>query len=236
MIELRKQRMTVRQIAKSVRRSVATVARVCGAAGMGRLRMLDPVLPIQRYEHAAPGDMLHLDTKRLGRIEGGPGHRITGNRRGRRHAGWEWMHVAIDDCSRSGYAEMLPADDGPAASAFLERAKKWLEQHGVVTVRALTDNGGSYISREFAQTCADLRIKHKRTKPYRPRTNGKAERFIQTLLRECIYRFSYESSAQRTEALRRYLHFYNHHRAHSALNYSAPIDRLIGNNVLKLHS
>ena len=236
MIELRKQRMTVRQIGESVGRSTATVARVCGAAGMGRLRMLDAVVPIQRYEHAAPGDMLHLDTKRLGRIEGGPGHRVTGNRRGRRQAGWEWMHVAIDDCSRSGYVEMLAADDGVTASAFLERAQRWFQQRGVVTVRALTDNGGSYISREFAQTCTTLQIKHKRTKPYRPRTNGKAERFIQTLLRECIYRFSYESSAQRIEALGRYLHFYNHHRAHSALNYTAPINRLIGNNVLRLDS
>jgi transposase InsO family protein len=218
-IELRKRRMTVRQIAKFVGRSAATVARVCGAAGMGRLQMLDAAaVPIQRYEHAAPGDMLHLDTKRLGRIENGPGHRITGDRRGRRHAGWEWMHVAIDDCSRSGYVEMLSADDGATASAFLERAQRWFEQRGVTTVRALTDNGGSYVCREFARACTDLQIKHKRTKPYRPRTNGKAERFIQTLLRECIYRFSYDSSAQRAEALDRYLHFYNHHRAHSALN------------------
>lgn len=231
-VELRKQRMTVRQIARSVERSVATVGRVCRVAGLGRLRMLEPAPPIQRYEHQAPGDMVHLDTKKLGRIEAGPGHRITGNRRGQRHTGWEWMHVAIDDHSRSGYVEMLPADDGRTASAFLERAQKWFEEHGVKIVRSLTDNGSSYVSREFANTCDDLRIKHKRTKPYRPRTNGKAERFIQTLLRECIYRFSYDSSAQRAAALDRYLHFYNHHRAHSALNYTTPITRLIGNNVL----
>lgn len=231
-VELRKQRMTLRQIASSIERSVATVGRVCRAAGLGRLRMLDPALPIHRYEHEAPGDMVHLDTKKLGRIEAGPGHRITGNRQGQRHSGWEWMHVAIDDHSRTGYVQMLPADDGSTASAFFERAQKWFEEQGVKIERSLTDNGGSYLSREFAKTCRDLHVKHKRTKPYRPRTNGKAERFIQTLLRECIYRFSYDSSTQRAEALGRYLHFYNHHRAHSALNYNAPISRLIGNNVL----
>ena len=143
------------------------------------------------------------------------------------------MHVAIDDHSRVGYVEMLSADDAATASTFLRRAQKWFEREGVAIVRSLTDNGGSYRSREFAKACNDLRIKHKRTKPYRPRTNGKAERFIQTLLRECIYRFAYDNSAQRAEALCRYLHFYNHHRSHSALNNAAPISRLTGNNVLR---
>ena len=232
-VELRKQRMTVRQIAKAVGRSAATVARVCRAAGMGRLRLLDPAPPILRYEHAAPGDMVHLDTKRLGRIEGGPGHRITGKRGRRPKAGWEWMHVAIDDHSRATYVEMLEADDGPTAKAFVERAQKWFAEQGVTTRRVLTDNGRGYISRQFARICDDLGIKRRRTKPYHPRTNGKAERVIQTLLRECIYRFSYDSSTQRQQALGRYLHFYNHHRGHSALNDHAPISRLPGNNVLR---
>ena len=233
MVELRATRMTVRQIAKAVDRSVATVARVCRAAGVGRLPLLDPAPPVHRYEHAAPGDMLHLDTKRLGRIEGGPGHRITGDRRGRRKAGWEWMHVAIDDHSRAAYVEMLSADDAMTAAAFVDRAQKWFAAYGVITRRVLTDNGGGYISRAFARVCEELSIKRRRTKPYRPRTNGKAERLIQTLLRECIYRFSYSSSAEREDALGRYLHFYNHHRSHSSLHDNPPISRIIGNNVLR---
>lgn len=232
MIVLRRQRMTVRQIAKRVGRSVATVGRVCRSAGMGRLSRLDPPPPIQRYEHAAPGDLLHLDTKRLGRIEGGAGHRITGKRGRRSNAGWEWMHVAIDDHSRVAYVEMLGADDGPTATAFVARAQAWFATQGVTTQRVLTDNGGGYISHEFARRCDELGIKRRRTKPYRPRTNGKAERMIQTLLRECIYRFAYESSQQRQQELDRYLHFYNHHRSHSSLNDNAPFSRLTGNNVL----
>lgn len=232
-IELRRSRMTVRQIAKAVGRSVATVARVCRAAGMGRLRMLDPALPIVRYEHAAPGDMLHLDTKRLGRIEGGPGHRITGDRRPRRKAGWEWMHVAVDDHSRAAYVEMLPADDAVTATAFLGRAQHWFAEHDVQTRRVLTDNGRGYLSKDFNQACRHFGARHALTRPYTPRTNGKAERLIQTLLRECIYRFSYDSSAQREAALGRYLHFYNHHRGHSSLNDNPPFSRLIGNNVLR---
>ena len=232
MIELRGERMTIRQIAKRVGRSVATVGRVCRTAGMGRLSRLDPPPPIHRYEHAAAGDMLHLDTKRLGRIEGGPGHRISGQRGRRTKAGWEWMHVAIDDHSRVAYVEMLPADDGPTATEFVARAQAWFAAKGVITQRVLTDNGGGYISHEFARRCDELGIKRRRTKPYRPRTNGKAERLIQTLLRECIYRFSYQSSQQREQQLDRYLHFYNHHRGHSSLDDNAPFSRLIGNNVL----
>jgi len=225
--------MTVRQIAHSVgTTSAATVARVCRAAGLGRLRFLDPVEPVQRYEHAAAGDMLHIDTKRLGRIEGGPGHRITGQRR-HTYAGWEWMHVAIDDHSRVAYVEMMPADDASTAAAFLRHAQRWFAGLRVPIRRVLTDNGPGYISREFAHTCDELTIRRKRTRSHRPQTNGKAERLIQTLLRECIYRFSYDSSDQRREAIGRYLHFYNHHRGHSSLNDSPPISRLTGNNVLR---
>lgn len=231
-VELRKTRMTVRQIAQNVRTSsVATVARVCRAAGIGRLRFLDPVAPVQRYEHAVPGEMLHIDTKRLARIEGGPGHRITGNRR-HTYAGWEWMHVAIDDHSRIAYVEMMPADDAATAATFVRHAQSWFAGLHVPIKRVLTDNGSGYISREFARTCDALTIRRKRTRSHRPQTNGKAERLIQTLLRECLYRFSYDSSEQRRQALGRYIHFYNHHRAHSSLNDNAPISRLIGNNVL----
>lgn len=232
-VEMRATRMTVRQIANRVARSVSTVARVCRAAGLGRLRLLDPPLPVHRYEHAAPGDMLHLDTKRLGRIEGGPGHRITGKRRPRKSSGWEWMHVAIDDHSRAAYVEMLQADDAATAAAFLRRAQGWFATQQVPIRRVLTDNGGGYISHEFGRTCSELAISARRTKPYRPRTNGKAERFIQTLLRECIYRFAYDSSAQRQQVLDRYIHFYNNHRGHSSLNDAAPISRLLRNNVLR---
>jgi transposase InsO family protein len=233
-VALRRERMTMRQIAVSVHRSVATVARVCSAVGLSRLSMLDgPPAPVQRYEYAAPGDMVHLDTKRLGCIEGGPGHRVTGDRRGRKHAGWEWMHVAVDDHSRTAYAEILPSDDGPTAAVFLRRAQRWFAEYKVTIARSLTDNGGSYKSRVFAAAADELCIRRKRTRPYTPRTNGKAERFIQTLLRECIYRFSYVSSQQRQEHLSRYLHFYNYHRAHTSLNMNPPISRLVGNNVLR---
>jgi transposase InsO family protein len=231
-VELRKTRMTVRQIAQSVGRSVATVARVCRSAGLGRLRFLDPRPPVLRYEHAAAGDMLHIDSKRLGRIEGGPGHRITGKRR-HTYAGWEWMHVAIDDHSRVAFVEMMPADDAASATAFLRHAQSWFAQQRVPIRRVLTDNGAGYLSRQFAHTCDELTIRRKRTRSHRPQTNGKAERLIQTLLRECIYRFSYDTSEQRRQALERYIHFYNHHRAHTALNDNAPISRLIGNNVMR---
>jgi transposase InsO family protein len=232
-VELRKTRMTVRQIAHRLETSsVATVARVCRAAGLGRLRFLDPVAPVQRYEHAAAGDLLHIDTKRLGRIEGGPGHRITGQRR-HTHAGWEWMHVAVDDHSRLAYVEMMPADDAATAVAFLRHAQRWFARQRVPIKRVLTDNGPGYLSRDFAGTCDELTIRAKRTRSHRPQTNGKAERLIQTLLRECIYRFAYQSSDQRREAMGRYVHFYNHHRGHSSLNDKPPISRLTGNNVLR---
>jgi transposase InsO family protein len=232
-VELRKTRMTVRQIAHRLETSsVATVARVCRAAGLGRLRFLDPVAPVQRYEHAAAGDLLHIDTKRLGRIEGGPGHRITGQRR-HTHAGWEWMHVAVDDHSRLAYVEMMPADDAATAVAFLRHAQRWFARQRVPIKRVLTDNGPGYLSRDFAGTCDELTIRAKRTRSHRPQTNGKAERLIQTLLRECIYRFAYQSSDQRREAMARYVHFYNHHRGHSSLNDKPPISRLTGNNVLR---
>jgi transposase InsO family protein len=143
------------------------------------------------------------------------------------------MHVAIDDHSRVAYVEMLGADDAKTATAFFRRAQRWFARQKIPIRRVLTDNGPGYISHHFARTCSELGTRHAFTKPYRPRTNGKAERLIQTLLRECIYRFAYDSSHQRREALNRYLHFYNHHRGHSSLNDNAPTSRLIGNNVMR---
>jgi transposase InsO family protein len=143
------------------------------------------------------------------------------------------MHVAIDDHSRVAYVEMMPADDAANAAAFVRRAQGWFAGQHVSIKRVLTDNGSGFISREFARTCDELTIRRKRTRSHRPQTNGKAERLIQTLLRECVYRFAYDSSEQRRRAIDRYMHFCNHHRAHSSLNDSAPISRLIGNNVLR---
>ena len=141
--------------------------------------------------------------------------------------------MEIDDHSRVAYVEMLPADNAATPAAFLRHAQRWFAQQRVPIRRVLTDNGSGYISREFAHTCDDLAIRRKRTRSHRSQTNGKAERLIQTLLRECVYRFSYDSSEQRSEAIGRYVHFYNHHRAHTSLNDNAPITRLTGNNVLR---
>ncbi|HEY0367803.1 MAG TPA: IS481 family transposase [Pyrinomonadaceae bacterium] len=236
MIKLRRERFTMRRIAELTGVSVATVSRVCARYGLSRLKNLDPPPPIIRYEHVRPGDLLHLDIKKLGRFERA-GHRVTGNRRiSSRHAGWEAMHVAIDDHSRVTYAEILPDETATTTSAFLQRAVSWFADRGAPIKTLLTDNGSAYVSYEFAAACRALNIRHKRTRPYTPRTNGKAERVIQTLLREWAYRFTFNSSAERRNLLSPYLHFYNSHRAHSALSYNPPLSRLTRNNVLKLHN
>lgn len=234
-VELRRLRMTFREIAVRVRCSTWTISRVLKQAGLSRLSQLEgPPPPPLRYEYERPGGMLHLDIKKLGRIAT-PGKRVTGGRRlGKHHcAGWEYLHVAIDDHSRVGYCEVLADQASSSAAAFLSRAVAWFAERGVIIERALTDNGGCYLSRLFRQTCANLKIKHKRTRPYTPRTNGKAERFIQTLCREWAHRYTYSNSEHRTENLVRYLHFYNYHRAHSALTAQAPASRLQLNNVPK---
>ena len=233
-VELRRtERLTCRQIGAAVGLSCATVARVLGHAGLSRLSSLDPPPAPRRYEWAHPGDLLHIDVKKLGRIEG-VGHRITGDRRHRPRAGWEFAHVCIDDASRLTYVEVLSSERKRTAIGFLHRAVRWFAKCGVVVRRLLTDNGNAYRSHLFAATCRRLRIKHLRTKPYTPRTNGKAERMIQTLLREWAYRFAYPSSDHRRRFLPSYLHFYNNHRAHSALGYNPPISRLAVNNLMRL--
>ena len=233
-MQLRRARLTCRRIASHVKRSRSTVARIVKAAGLSRLRTLDaPPPPIERYEYLRPGGLLHLDTKKLARIDG-LGHRVTGNRRGqKRGGGYEVAHVCIDDHSRVAYAEILPDEQGTTAAAFFRRAVAWFSAQGVTTVRVLTDNGACYQSLEFAAACRDGTIRHLRTKPYTPRTNGKAERLIQTLLREWAYRFPFRSSAEREQLLDPYLHFYNHHRRHTALKDLPPISRLTVNNLMR---
>ena len=185
-----------------------------------------PAAPVHRYEWPAAGDLLHLDIKILGKI-GAIGHRIHGDRRRRTPGiGWECVHVAIDDHSRIAYVEVLADQLGPTCAAFLARAVEWFAARGITVQRALTDNGGGYLSKAFRTACDTLGVRHKRTRPYTPRTNGKAERFIQTLLREWAYAVPYVTSRARQGQLRRYLTFYNRHRPHAGLDYQVPWSRL----------
>lgn len=180
-----------------------------------------------RYEHQAPGDMVHIDTKKLGRIDG-VGHRITGDRSKRkRGAGWEYLHVCVDDHSRLTYTELLPDETSIAASRFLIRAADWFERYGVKINRVMTDNGGAYVSHRFRKAISKIGARHLRTRPYTPRTNGKAERFIQTSLKEWAYKQAYESSEEREEYLPAWLHGYNHRRPHASLNHKPPISRIM---------
>src|SRR5437773_955720 len=215
-IELRRERRTMRQIAQLVGVCTSTVARVCRTAGLSRLRSLEPMPPPIRYERERPGELLHVDIKRLGRFDR-VGHRITRKRSfGSPRQGFEFVYVAIDDASRLSYVEILADERSESASSFLTRAVEWFALQNVTVERVMTDNGSAFLAGQFARTCEALNVRHKRTRPYTPRTNGKAERFIQTLLREWAYRFSYETSEERKRWLTPYLHFYNYHRAHSA--------------------
>jgi transposase InsO family protein len=235
-VELRRRWLTVRQIARTVGVSASTAARICRAAGLNRLKQLDVPPPAVRYERDRPGELLHIDVKRLGRFDR-VGHRITRRRSyGSSKQGFEFLHVATDDNSRVCYAEIFPDERTPSAIQFFVNAVDWFAQHGVTIEAAITDNGSAYVSHRFADFCRSRNIKHLRIKPHRPQTNGKVERFIQTLLREWAYRFSYSSSGERKHWLAPYLHFYNFHRAHSALSYNAPISRLDKNNVLRRNS
>jgi len=235
-VTLRRERRTLRQIGQIAGVSTSTVARVCRAEGLGRLRSLEPLPPPVRYEREMPGELLHIDTKRLGRFDR-PGHRVTrGPSFGSKRQGFEYLYVATDDASRLSYAEILPDEYGTTACTFFTRAVRWFARLDIRVERVMTDNGSPFISAAFKQICAASRIRHIRTRPYTPRTNGKVERFIQTLLREWAYRFEYQSSQERRRWLRPYLHFYNCHRAHSALGYNPPISRLVRKNVLTRNS
>jgi transposase InsO family protein len=223
---LRQAKLVAAEIAARVPLARSTVSAVLRRLGLGRLRFLNPPAPVQRYEWSRPGELVHVDTKKLGRIER-PSHRVTGDRRdAARGAGWEYAHVAIDDCTRFTYVEILPDEKRYTATAFWLRALRAFRQRGIHVERVLTDNGGAYRSRPFRKACRWLGIAAQRTRPYRPQTNGKAERVIQTLLRKWAYAVPYATSAHRRAALRSWLRFYNEERPHASLNRQTPISRL----------
>ena len=239
-VALRRKRRTGRYIARQLGLSTASVSRILRRVHLSRWRELEPRPPANRYERAEPGELIHLDIKKLGRIKG-LGHRITGlhSRLLRnRGIGWDFVHVAIDDASRIALADVAPDEHGDTATALFRATIEHYRRRGVRVQRVMTDNGPAYRSTDFKAACQQLGIRHLRTKPYTPRTNGKAERFIQTALREWAYATAYRTSAQRTEALKTWIHHYNWHRPHSALDYKPPISRLNldGNNLLRLHS
>lgn len=242
-VALRRERRTGQHIAQEVGVSPATVSRVLKRAGLSRMKDLDPAEPVVRYERAHPGDMIHIDIKKLGRFEQ-VGHRITGDRtrqssrRGKSWgAGWEFVHVAIDDASRIAFSQILADEKQESAIAFLKATIAYYASLGVTVTRVMTDNGPCYQSKAFARACRTLGLKHIRTRPYTPRTNGKAERFIQTALREWAYAIAYPTSQHRAAELPRWLHRYNWHRPHGSLKSNTPISRLdlTEDNLLRLH-
>jgi transposase InsO family protein len=235
--KLRRLRFTAAEIAETLSMPLSTVSGILNRTGMGRLGRLGLEQPL-RYERSRPGELLHVDVKKLGRIQGGAGKRISGDgrrhnfqtvagRAGRRHAtvGWEYVHVCVDDYSRLAYAEVLSDEKATTAIAFLQRAVAFYRRHGINVERLLTDNGSCYRSTIHALACKTLGIKHLRTRPYRPQTNGKAERFIRTLINGWAYGAIYRSSHERTRALDGWLWHYNHRRRHSALGHQPPASR-----------
>ena len=242
---LRRLRFTGPEIAEVLDRPLSTVSGILQRIGMGRLGRLG-LEPAERYERSVAGELIHIDIKKLGRIEGGAGKRITGKRRNpdrrrrdsdgieRRIKGWDYVHIAIDDATRLAYAEVLPNEKPTTAIAFLHRAVAFYKRHGMTVHELLTDNGSAYRSAVHAIACRALGIRHLRTRPRRPQTNGKAERFIRTMLAGWAYGAIYASSAQRTTALDGWLWHYNHHRRHQALGRQTPITRL--NNLLRTYS
>jgi transposase InsO family protein len=235
---LRRQRWTGRQIAVELGISPATVSRILKRLGLNRIAALEPAEPVRRYEREHPGDLIHIDIKKLGRFKH-IGHRITGDPRDRsRGVGWEFVHVCIDDASRLAFSQILPDEKKESAVAFLTAAVGYYRSLGVTVSRVMTDNGSCYRSRAFAKTCQRLRIRHIFTKPYTPKTNGKAERFIQTALREWAYAQAYPNSDRRADELPVWLHRYNWHRPHGSLNFKPPISRLAldQDNLLRIHT
>jgi transposase InsO family protein len=235
---LRRQRWTGCRIAQTTGLSRATVSRILRRLKLNRIRDLEPAPVYPRYEHLAPGDLLHLDIKKLGRITR-PGHRVTGNRADHAPgAGWEYVHVAIDDHSRIAFSAIYPDEKRESVIAFLRAALAYYAQLGIHFKAVLTDNGPAYRPYLFAKACREQGLKHRFTRPYTPRTNGKAERFIQTALREWAYARSYRNSVQRSQELGSWLHLYNWHRPHASLGHAPPICRsgLEGNNLLSLHT
>jgi transposase InsO family protein len=236
---LRRLRFTAKQIAKETGVSPATVSRVLKRLGLSRMRDLEPAEPVRRYQREHPGELIHIDIKKLGRFSRA-GHRVKPSRDGCRNvgAGWEFVHVCIDDASRIAFTRIMPNEKARSAIAFLKAAVAYYESLGIKVERVMTDNGSCYKSHAFARACKRLGLKHIRTKPYTPKTNGKAERFIQTALREWAYAQAYDTSDRRAEELPTWLHRYNWHRPHGGINSQTPISRLglTGNNLLRLHS
>jgi len=235
---LRRERWTGQRIAAHTGLSRATVSRILRRLRLSRTRDLEPRPSVERYEHAAPGDLLHLDIKKLGRITR-PSHRVTGNRRDSvEGSGWEYVHVAVDDHSRIAFSAIYPDERRESVADFLRAALAYYARLGITIRAILTDNGAAYRSTAFQGVCAAAGLKHRFTRPYTPRTNGKAERFIQTALREWAYARSYQNSVQRENELPGWIHQYNWHRPHASLGLSPPISRsgLERNNLLRLHT
>jgi transposase InsO family protein len=237
-VKLRRQRCSYSEIALRTGLSRATLSRWLRRLGLNRLKSLEPTPPVVRYEREHPGELLHIDIKKLGRINR-IGHRITGSRIGRTNdAGWEFLHVGVDDHSRVSLAEIYPNERGYSAQSFLRHAVKYYARFGVKVKDVMTDNGSCYLSNSFRKACEALHLRHIRTRPYTPRTNGKAERFIQTALREWAYAHSYHHSAERLATLPLWLHRYNWHRPHQSLHMNPPIARLAlsADNLVRLHT
>jgi transposase InsO family protein len=236
---LRRQRFTGKQIAAELGISPATVSRILERLGLNRLAALEPAEPVRRYERQHPGELIHIDIKKLGRFER-IGHRITGDRRQgeTRGAGFEFVHVSIDDASRLAFSQILPDERKESAVAFLAAAVAYYASLGVKVARVMTDNGSCYRAKAFRKACRDRGLRHIRTRPYTPKTNGKAERFIQTALREWAYAQAYQTSDRRAAELPFWLHRYNWHRPHGSLKSKPPISRLAltEDNLLRLHS
>ena len=236
---LRRQRRTGKHIAAEVKVSPATVSRILRRLGLSRIRNLEPAEPVRRYEREKPGQLIHIDIKKLGKFVR-PGHRVTGDRQKgeSRGAGHEFVHVAIDDASRLAFSQILPNEQKESAIAFLEAVVIHFRGLGIKVTGIMTDNGSCYRAKAFAKACKKLDLKHIFTKPYRPQTNGKAERFIQTALREWAYAQAYPTSDLRAEELPMWLHRYNWHRPHGGIKSRTPIKRigLTEDNLLRLHS
>jgi transposase InsO family protein len=236
---LRRQRWTGKQIAAELSISPATVSRILKRLGLNRIAALEPAEPVRRYEREKPGEIIHIDIKKLGRFDR-IGHRITGSPQAgkSRGAGWEFVHVCIDDATRLAFSQILPDEKKESAVAFLKTAVAYYQSLGVIVARVMTDNGSCYRSKAFRKACSDLGLRHIRTKPYTPKTNGKAERFIQTVLREWAYAQAYSNSDRRAQELPIWLHRYNWHRPHGSLKSKPPISRLLlsEDNLLRLHT
>jgi transposase InsO family protein len=229
---LRRLRMTGAEIAETLTMPLSTVSAVLARIGLGRLSRLEPAEPPNRYERKRAGELVHVDVKKLGRIRGGAGHRVTGDRRrggSREHArgaGWEYVHVCVDDATRLAYVEVLDDEKATTAAGFLRRAVAHFRAYGITVEQVMTDNGSCYRGVVHALACKTLRLEHIRTRPYRPRTNGKAERFIRTMLGGWAYGAIYRDSSERHAALGGWLDFYNHRRPHGSLSHQPPLQRL----------